>query len=62
MGQGVRSLLPRQQYCGLVQQLRVMFMRYAHGQGVSAQQLQTLYVYVQAAVANPSVMGGWMRW
>jgi hypothetical protein len=50
MGQGLRQLLPRQQFCSLMQQLRVVFERHVRGQGVSAQQLQTLYVYVQAAV------------
>jgi hypothetical protein len=50
MGHGLRPLLPRQQYCSLVKQLRVVFERHAQGQGVSAQQLQTMYVYVQAAV------------
>lgn len=50
MGQGLRPLLPRQQYCSLMKQLREVFRRHVHGQGVSAQQLQTLYLYVQAAV------------
>jgi hypothetical protein len=50
MGQGLRPLLPHQQYCSLVKQLRVVFERHAHWQGLSAQQLQTLYVYVRAAV------------
>jgi hypothetical protein len=55
MGKALRPLLPRQQYSRLMEQLQLVFMRYKHGQGVDAEQLQTMYLYVQGAVDGGEV-------
>jgi hypothetical protein len=55
MGKTLRPLLPRKQYSRLLEQLRLVFKRYKHEQGVSAEQLQTMYLYVQGAVDGGEV-------
>jgi hypothetical protein len=55
MGKGLRPLLPPRQYSRLMEQLRVVFARHMHGQGVSTEQLQTMYLYVQGAIDGGEV-------
>jgi hypothetical protein len=55
MHKALRPLLPCQQYSKLMDQLRLVFRRHRHGQGVDAEQLLTMYLYVQAAVDGGEV-------
>jgi hypothetical protein len=55
MGRALRPLLLRQQYSRLMKQLGEVFGRHMCVQGVSAEQLQTMYLYVQAAADGGEV-------
>jgi hypothetical protein len=55
MGRTLRPLLPRKQYSRLMEQLQLVFGRYRGKQGVCAEQLQTMYLYVQGAVDGGEV-------